>query len=268
MKKLILTIAIAAIFTTGSIAYAGQFGPPEPAAKEGKVALGVGYFYSSAKFKNTDSDGGEGKVTSNQAYLQLGYGLAKDWEAYVRVGGADMKAKEVFEFDNSTPDATNGLKPAGTIGVKGIFNVNNSFGIGPFLQASISSSYKETKTGTLTIGDVDGDGTDDTINTETFKMKNPWEVNLGIALQGKIGEAIIYGGPVAYWQKSKVEFELAGTGSTGALLSGKESLTAKEKNNIGGFAGVRVPLGKGLNLEVEGQYKSEFSMGGALTYSF
>ena len=39
MKKLILTIAIAAIFTTGSIAYAGQFGPPEPAAKEGKEGM-------------------------------------------------------------------------------------------------------------------------------------------------------------------------------------------------------------------------------------
>jgi len=266
MKKVMVVVVALVFVLTGSIAYAGQFGPPEPAAKNGKVSLGLGYFYYSAKLKLNDL--GEGKVTSNQAYLQLGYGLAKDWEAYVRVGGADMKAKEVFEFDNSTPDATNGLKPAGTIGVKGIFNVNNSFGIGPFLQASISSSYKETKTGTLTIGDVDGDGTDDTINTETFKIKNPWEVNLGIALQGKIGEAIIYGGPVAYWQKSKVEIELAGTGSTGALLSGKESLTAKEKNNIGGFAGVRVPLSKNLNLEVEGQYKSEFSMGGALTYSF
>lgn len=35
MKRLILVIAIAAIFATGSMVYAGQFGPPEPAAKEG-----------------------------------------------------------------------------------------------------------------------------------------------------------------------------------------------------------------------------------------
>ncbi len=41
MKKLVLVIAIAAIFVTGSMVYAGQFGPPEPAAKEGKVALGL-----------------------------------------------------------------------------------------------------------------------------------------------------------------------------------------------------------------------------------
>ncbi|MBT9537784.1 MAG: hypothetical protein IVZ94_06590 [Nitrospirae bacterium] len=53
------------------------------------------------------------------------------------------------------------------------------------------------------------------------------------------------------------------TGETGTA-----STTLKEKNNIGGFAGVRVPLGKGFSVEVEGQYKSRFSFGGALTYSF
>ena len=36
MKKLVLVIAIAAIFAMGSAAYAGQFGPPEPAAKRGR----------------------------------------------------------------------------------------------------------------------------------------------------------------------------------------------------------------------------------------
>jgi hypothetical protein len=265
MKKLVLVIAIAAIFITSSIVYGGQFGPPEPAAKEGKAALGIGYFYHSAKFK---SDWGESKSTQNQAYLQLGYGLAKNWEAYIRVGGADAKIKEAFEFDNSTPDFKDGLKPGGTIGVKGVFNVSDSFGIGPFLQASISSGYKDTKTGTLTIDDVDGDGLDDTINTESWKIKNPWEVNIGIAIQAKIGETIIYGGPVAYWAKSKVEATFTGTGSTGAAISGSGSTTYKEKNNIGGFAGLRVPLSKSLNLEVEGQMKSRFSFGGALTYSF
>lgn len=268
MKKVIVIVAALVFVLASSLAYAGQFGAPEPTAKEGKAALGVGYFYSQAKSKSKDSDGEEFKATSNQAYLQLGYGLAKDWEAYVRVGGADLKIKEAFEFDNSTPDFKDGLKPGGTIGVKGIFKVNDSFGIGPFFQASISPSYKDTKTGTLTIDDVDGDGNDDTINTETLKIKNPWEVNFGIALQAKIGEVIIYGGPVAYWQKSKGEVAISGTGSTGNPISGKTSFTFKEKNNVGGFAGLRIPLGKNLGIEVEGQLKSRFSMGGALTYAF
>ncbi|MDP3048483.1 MAG: hypothetical protein Q8N12_03510 [Thermodesulfovibrionales bacterium] len=105
-----------------------------------------------------------------------------------------------------------------------------------------------------------------------MKGKKPREINLGVGLQGKIGDVIIYGGPVAYWVKNKTEW--AGKLGAGTVYTATGtntyvvSTTYKEKGNIGGFAGVRVPLSKSLNLEVEGQYKSRFSMGGALTYSF
>ena len=267
MKKLVLVIAIAAIFATGSMVYAGQFGPPEPAAKEGKVSLGVGYFYYSAKSKpkdkymDEDLSWPENKSTSNQAYLQLGYGFTKNWETYLRVGGADLKIKDAItesDFTNSGPkDFKDGLKPFGTLGIKGLLYESRSFGIGPFLQASLSSSYKDE----WTLNEL---GWSDQGYVKV-KFKKPWEVNLGVGLQGKIGETIIYGGPVAYWTRSKVELSAANL-DTGNTYSA--STTYKEKNNIGGFAGVRVPLGKGLSLEVEGQMKSKFSMGGALTYSF
>jgi len=267
MKKLILAIAIAAIFVTSSVVYAGQFGPPEPAAKEGKVSLGVGYFYSSAKIKPNDTTNfKESKMTQNQAYLNLGYGLAKNWETYLRVGAADDKAAPGFETDSPRAgfksDFKDSYKPFGTIGVKGVFNVTDSFGIGPFFQASLYSSYEDSASGT-------NSGFSE---TQTVKVKNPREINLGIGLQGKIGDALIYGGPVAYWVKNKTEW--TGKLGTGAVYtaSGTDTLvlstTYKEKNNIGGFAGVRVPLGKGLSLEVEGQMKSKFSMGGSLTYAF
>ncbi|GFP25981.1 hypothetical protein HKBW3S25_01467, partial [Candidatus Hakubella thermalkaliphila] len=86
---------------------------------------------------------------------------------------------------------------------------------------------------------------------------------LGIGLQGKIGEAIIYGGPVAYWTESKVDW----TWTVGPITE-SGSLTFEEKNKVGGFVGVRLPLTKELSFEVEGQLKSRFSMGGALTYAF
>ena len=96
-----------------------------------------------------------------------------------------------------------------------------------------------------------------------MKVKRPREINLGVGLQGKIGETIVYGGPVAYWARYKAEWNM-----TGNVIATVPATTYKEKNNIGGFAGIRLPLSKGLNLEVEGQLKSRFSMGGALTYSF
>jgi len=264
IKKLALAIAIAAIFATGSMVYAGQFGPPEPAAKEGKAALGLGYFYSSAKLKpkNTE-DFWEIKPTQNQAYLQLGYGIAKNWEVYLRVGGADIKIKNAItdtDLTNTGPkDFKDGIKPFGTLGIRGLLyeSNNKSFGIGPFIQTSLYSSYKDE----WTLSEL---GWSDS-GTIKVKVKNPWDVNLGISAQVKIGEVILYGGPAAYWNKAKAEGDAQNL-TTGKSFSG--STTFKEKNNIGGFAGVRVPLGKGLSLEVEGQMKSKFSMGGALTYSF
>ncbi|MCG2709600.1 MAG: hypothetical protein L6246_04665, partial [Thermodesulfovibrionales bacterium] len=202
----------------------------------------------------------------NQAHLQLGYGFVKNWEAYLRVGGADFKAAPGFETTGRSgikSDFKDGYKPFGTIGVKGVFNVSDSFGIGPFFQASLYSSYKDSSSGTVSTGSSE---------TQEVKVKNPREINLGIGLQGKIGETIIYGGPVAYWVKNKTEW--AGKLGAGTVYTATGtntyvvSTTYKEKGNIGGFAGVRVPLSKSLNLEVEGQYKSRFSMGGALTYSF
>ena len=267
MKKVMLVIVVLMLFAMGSVVYAGQFGPPEPAAKEGKASLGVGYFYYSAKYKPKDTvNFREFKGAQNQAYLQLGYGLAKNWEAYLRVGAADDKAAPGFETTDRSgikSDFKDGYKPFGTIGVKGVFNISNSFGIGPFFQASLYSSYEDSTSGRVSTGSSE---------TQTVKVKNPKEINLGIGLQGKIGETIIYGGPVAYWVKNKTEW--AGKLGAGTVYTATGtntyvvSTTYKEKNNIGGFAGIRIPLSKSLNLEVEGQLKSRFSMGGALTYAF
>jgi hypothetical protein len=56
-------------------------------------------------------------------------------------------------------------------------------------------------------------------------------VHLGISAQAKIGEVILYVGPVAYWNKAKAEIEAKNL-TTGN--SGSDSTTYKEKNNIGG----------------------------------
>lgn len=262
MKKLMVIVAVLILFVTSSVVYAGQFGPPEPTAKEGKVALGVGYFYSSAKLKpkNTE-DWEEGKINQNQAYLQLSYGIIKNWEAYLRVGGADLKVKNAItdsDITNSGPkDFKDGLKPFGTLGIKGLLYESQSFGIGPFVQATLYSSYKDEWTYSE-LGWSDS-------GTLKAKYKNPRDINLGVSAQAKIGGVILYGGPVAYWYKAKAEVDVQNL-TTGT--SGSDSTTYKEKNNVGGFAGVRLPLGKGLSIEVEGQMKSRFSFGGALTYSF
>jgi hypothetical protein len=254
MKRMALVVTFLILFITANISYAGQFGPPEPVAKEGKISLGLGYSYYSAKWKPKDTeDWIEGKIKQNQTYIRGSYSFIKNWEAYLGIGGADIKVKDTFDFDNPQ-DFKDSLKPFGTIGVKGVFNITPSLGIGPFFQASLLfSDYKDEKTGDILGIPV----------SETLKYKKPWDVNLGIGFQGKIGDVILYGGPVVYWNRAKVEAEATALGITVT-----DSTTYKEKNNVGGFAGLRLSLGKGFNVEVEGQLKSRFSMGGSLVYSF
>lgn len=246
MKRLVVIIGVLMLFLVSNVLYASQFGPPEPAAKEGQASLGIGYFNYSGKWKPKDDDWETVNTKQNQIYLQVSYGFVKNGEIYLRIGGGEAKIKKAFLIDEAD---FRDSKPFGTIGIKGISNVTPSFGIGPFLP-----EYGITiPAGTYTL-------------TETEKVKEPWDINIGVGLQGKIGETILYGGPFIYWGKSKADYKISVTGPlTGTYLA---STTYKEKNNVGGFAGLRLSLAKGLNLEVEGQLKSKFSMGGALTYSF
>lgn len=253
MKRLVVIIGVLMLFLVSNVVYAGQFGPPEPATKEGQLSLGIGYFYHSARWKPKATDWDSVKINQNQAYLQVGYGFVKNWEGYLRVGGADARVKEAFLFDSGTSGFKDSLKPFATIGFKALLYSSPYFGMGPFLQASLYSDYEDTKTGTILGVPV----------SEGIRIKNPWDVNLGVGLQGKIREATLYGGPVVYWAGSKVEGE---AGALGVMET--ESTAYKERNFVGGFAGLRLPLGKGFNVEVEGQLKSRFSFGGALTYLF
>lgn len=266
MKRMVLIVTLLILFMTANIAYAGQFGAMEPVSELGKVSLGIGYFYYSDKLEPKDREGTwigwkKSKITQNQAYLQLGVGIMPNSEVYFRVGGADIKVPDAFLTSADGPELAgfkdklkDSLKPFGTIGIKGGYNFAPPFGIGYFVNTSLGSNYRDKTAGTF-LG---------VPATQEMKIKRPWEVNLGVALQGKIGEVLLYGGPLVYWARSKVEWE----GTIPGVGSISDSTTYKEKNNLGGFAGLRLPLGKGFNIEVEGQLKSRFSAGGSLVYSF
>lgn len=261
MKSMAAIVMVLVFAMAGNYVHAGQIGAPEPMSKEGRASFGIGYFYSSDKVKPTDSDFKSSRITQNLAYLQFGYSFVQNWEAYVRLGGADISVPSAFRtasddarFSGFGESFRDTMKPFGTIGVKGVFNLNPFLGIGPFFQASLYSSYKDKSTGTV-LG---------LPATQEVNVKNPYDISLGAALQGNVGGVILYGGPMVYWSRSKVEQDTVVIG--GGTASG--STNYKEKGNFGGFAGFRVPLTKGLSFEVEGQFRNEVSGGGCLVYSF
>jgi hypothetical protein len=251
MKKecVIMAVVLGMFQTTG---WAGQFGPPTPITEEGRVNLGIGYSSGSTKWEPENRDWLESKIEQNHAYLEGAYGLMKNVEGYLRLGVADAKAKNAFLFD-SLRDFEDSDKPFGTVGVKGILYSDHAFTWGPFIQGSLYSTYEDKRSGTMSGTPV----------TAEIKIKNPWEVNLGIAVQTNIGENTLYGGPFLYKTRAEMEGEAGtfGIGSSGSTFY-------EEKDVFGGFLGLRFLFGNGFNGGIEAQYRSRGSVGISLGKSF
>ena len=240
----LMAISLLAFLGTAS---AGQFGAPEPAATSGYFSVGGGYFYNSDNLE-LSSNSQDYNFTQNQAYLQLGVAY-KQIEFYIRGGAADIEFENAFPNGNFNDD----FKAFGTMGVKGFFDITKYFGIGLFAQGSLFSTYESQSTGLV-------GGVSTTIKME---IKSLSEVDVGLMIQGKIENICLYAGPFLYWTHADLE-----TTTTRLGLSSSSSTNLDQTNNLGVVAGIRIPIYGKINLEIEGQYRQEFSAGGAITYSF
>jgi len=137
-----------------------------------------------------------------------------------------------FKLENAFPggDFNDNYKLFGTMGVRGMIDITPYLGIGAFVQGSLFSTYK----------------------SQGVEIKDLGEADVGLMLQGKINRICVYAGPFLYWTHAKTE-------SSGSL---------NQSNNFGGVAGIRIPIYKGINFEIEGQYRQEFSAGAGISYSF
>lgn len=231
MKNSIVFTTIIFVLFSG-IAFAGQYGAPEPTARDGNAYMGIGYLYAKNTLERKNATPSEEYTTErNEVYVQFGAAFNRI-EGYIRLGGASLKIDDVPATGNSFSDSG---KIFGTIGAKGIYNVNPLFGFGAFFQATLYDKFSDSSSG---------------IN---IQVKDLCEISGGLALQFKIDRIIVYGGPLLYWSQAKnAEFDE----------------NYETKNNFGGMGGIRVNLGQGFGAEVEGQYINKFSVGGMLTYSF
>ncbi len=216
------------LFVFLGTANAGQFGAPEPVANDRSFSLGAGYFYNADKWR-LSSNSQDYKYSQNQGFLQLSV-ASNGVEFYARGGYSNLN------FENAFPNAdfNDIYKPFGAIGLRGVIDITKSIGIGLFGQGNWFWTYK----------------------SQNVEIKDMSDYDLGLVLQGKINRICIYAGPFAYWTHAKTESNTLGSSSL------------NQKSNIGGVAGIRIPIYKGFNFEIEGQAKQEFSGGGFLSYSF
>lgn len=170
MKKVFATAIALLLFAAPG--FAATFGPAEPLAKPGRLALGTGVFVYSADWEQ-DVD-----VQQIMPYVQVGLGIAPNWEVYTQLGAADLDA------DNDNGDFEDGYRPFASLGLRGLFTQRGPVSFGAFLQGTYFSDYED--------GNVD--------------FEKGYEVNGGVTLQAVLEGATLYGGPVFFLRDTDVKF--------------------------------------------------------------
>ena len=252
-KLLVIFLASSLALLAAKNAVAGPLGPPQPAAKPGQLSLGAGYFYSEDKWEPDVSSVRASGVTVNWAtdrvkqnslFLRAEYGISQRCGVTVRAGAADRAAPQSFEDSYAF---------FGGVGAKGILYSNASFAIGPVVEFSLygknDSDIVFTQGGTTWRGRA--------------TIENSMDITAGIGLQATLGKALVYGGPMFAWTKADVTYVI-----TNGPVTLNVSNDYNQKDLFGGFAGIRFPLIDRVQLEIEGQYRSEFSAGASFRYAF
>jgi hypothetical protein len=255
--KVILIAAVLLFTVNGTAVAGGLFGPPQSISKEaGGLNTGIGYWYHEDKYRNNT----EQVTRQNQIFSHLGYGT-QTWEIYGRIGVSDLKISDAFSSTQASAatsknDFQDNEEFFGTLGAKGFYPFNKTLGIGAFVQ----SSYYFTDFTDYVSGSFNG-----VPFRADLKVKNLWDFNLGIGFQATAPYGIkLYIGPYISYSEAKASLSQNIPG----LKFETGDVTIKNTTNMGGFAGLDVPLTKGFHLNVEGQYSAKFSLGTAITYSY
>jgi len=232
-------------------ASAGQFGAPELSADDKYISVGGGYFYNADKW-TLKSNSKDYKYSQNQIYLQFS-AASNNIESYFRGGVADLKIDNAFAASSSDTNFNDDYKFFGIIGVKGFFSINRNFGIGVFAQGSFFPHYTSNA----------NDLVSGIPETQELQIKDYGEADFGLTLQGKFDKILLYAGPFCYWTHANLEATITRAGLTTSSASSNF-----KQSNLGGVAGIKIPIVRKINIEFEGQYRHEFSGGGAIIYSF
>jgi len=234
------------------------FGSPQTVSRQaGGLNTAVGYRYQEDTYRNhTDH-----VVRQNQIYSQVAYGAGNLWEIYGRIGISDLKMLDAFSSTRvltttSRDHFEENWKFFGTLGAKGFLPLGKIFGIGAFIQGTYHfSNYTDeiagSNNGVPYLADL--------------KIKNLWDVNLGVALQATAPLDIrLYAGPYLYYSEAGASLD---ANIPGLDFAGGNA-TIRNKSMAGGFAGIDIPLLKGFRLNVEGQYAQRLSLGAAVVYAY
>jgi hypothetical protein len=225
---------VVCILASGTFAWGVEFGPPGPLGKQGKYSVAAGF--ASGREKMTGD--GNPSIDRNLVYVEGTYHRpGTDWEGFLKLGAADAR------IENLSPSFSADYRFMSAAGVRGAFKTWNrekehgpSIGLGGFAQ----------------VKDIYGDFKD---GNRRLKNNQSTEFDVGLSVSLDFGPMIVYGGHVASWYR----IDLASAGRKTPL---------REKNVLGGYAGVRIPFSGGMFVDVEGQYHGGGELAAAIGKSF
>jgi hypothetical protein len=233
MKSVLLVVC--GLLLAQSLAFAGLLGPAQTTGKSGEFSFGPGLVLYSGELDN-DLD-----FQQTQVYAQLSYALTDKVEIYLQGGAADLTVEDLFVNN----DFEDGFRPFGALGFKALLADRKPLGIGVFAQGTFFSDYDDQR---LVVG----------IPTKV-EFASAFEVVGGVVLQSVLDGAILYGGPYFFAREGDVDVTIG-------TLQGSGSF--EEDGNLGAFIGMRWPLRNGINVDLEGHLRTDFSIGADLLFNF
>jgi hypothetical protein len=241
MKKEVSFLAIC-LFTLslcGSAYGLDYMGPPVASLKRGQFKTGVDLAIGEMDLEierlgitHTLKD-----VRSRRYLGVLSYGLADEWEAFVRLGAGDVKASGGFE---GNPEFAYGL------GTKITLAGDKTLNWGALLQLGRGKSksyYSESVPGFIT--PVTGD-----TEMDWYEVQAAWGGNYDME------DYRLYSGLFLHYLKG--DFDVAGF-----------PFDLREKSVLGAYVGARFELSKKVNVDTEFQFTGDaWTLGLGLGYKF
>jgi hypothetical protein len=243
-KKLLVVLVVVGLCSTVALAL-DPMGPPTAGLKKGQWSAGADYSYSEMDLKWSNGKGritgyGSGDLPSvkiknyevNKMYANLGYGITDNWDAFLRLGGADGRGKgtlldETGKFDGDAEFAF-GFGTRATI-----WEQSPELKWGGLAQVSWAKSEDKVTAGNFS-GDIEID-----ITEIQFAVGPSWTAMKGVS---------IYGGP--FCQLIYGDADGKGTYAP-TQTSLKASYDIREVSWFGGYIGAQVQLGENACVNVE-----------------
>lgn len=287
-RHLAFAAALAVLASTGL--QAQFFGAPSPSGQTRHHVFSMGYTRVSERFDShhcningsvTGAGGfssgfdcsGDGRtVRSNRFWLADSYAFNDKWEINGELGGQDIRIDNIFRVEvngQNIVDSTfsQGYRPYGGLGVRGLFVAGKHHGFGMIANTHYFGKFSQSIKGTITdpFGNV-------IAYTDSFGVSNHWDFNFALAYQYRwAGGSAWYIGPYGYWTNpswnSAASLSITFLGVPYSV-SGGGSTDMRPAHPYGAMTGVRVHLNDHWRLLAEAQYRSGFTGTIGFGYAF